>query len=221
MLSHVTARTGEPVLILNGKLLASKFDPQAEAKKWVEKCAGQVASLAEASQVHFVLGAGSGQALLELAHRYPKAHIIAFTTKNEIITFWQEHFKNLAGKTLDADETAFSRISFYQLTTVEKFLESPVFFNVIEKTFVVLEHPSASVESSTEFKALKEALLGRSYGAFRTQAQHHKSYAELSQVLLPTIGALSIKNLSDALNLAQEVNPSSRSEILVLRELIK
>ncbi|MEK6556632.1 MAG: hypothetical protein AABZ31_15385, partial [Bdellovibrionota bacterium] len=102
-----------------------------------------------------------------------------------------------------------------------KFLESPVFFNVIEKTFVVLEHPSASVEGSTEFKALKEALLGRSYGAFRTQAQHHKSYAELSQVLLPTIGALSIKNLSDALNLAQEVNPSSRSEILVLRELIK
>lgn len=208
MLTYATARTGQPVLILNGKLLASKFDPIAEAQKWV----GQLSSLTEDSQVQFVLGAGSGYALLTLANQYPQSQIIAFTTQAEIITFWQNELKN---------EVAFERIQFVHLTSVESFIASPLLFDVIEKTFVVHEHPSAAVENSPLFKSLKEVLLGRTYSTFRTQAERHTSYAKLAEVLLPTIGPLSIKNISDSLNLAREVDSDSRSEILVLRELVK
>jgi hypothetical protein len=208
MLSHAIARTGHPVLILNGKLLASKFDPIAEAQKWV----AQLTPLSAESAVQFVLGAGSGYALVALANKFPQSQIIAFTTQPEIIKFWQEELKN---------ETALARIAFVHLTSAEDFAASPLLFDVIEKTFVVHEHPSALVENSVHFKSLKEVLLGRTYTSFRAQAQQHKSYAEISQVLLPTIGPISIKNLSDSLNLAHEFEFESCSEILVLRELVK
>lgn len=199
MIREILAKSGDTVLEWNGRLLASKFDPKAEARKWAEN----IDEVCSRSRTIFVLGAGSGPALELVLEMCPGSRVIVLSTQEEIVGFWRERTKALAGA---------NRLHFLVVRVGDDLLKNELIREALQHSFFVLDHPSARIENPHFFQEAKALLVGRTGAGFSRQTQVVSFFSEFSKSLPKTIGAISIKTLADT---------TDRSEMQVLKELVK
>ena len=80
MIELEQSRTGQPVLKLNGRYLASSFDPIKEAFAWANRAAADLGSKGAA----IIIGAGCGYHIAALKEKCPNILIVALELDAEI-----------------------------------------------------------------------------------------------------------------------------------------
>ncbi len=120
LLERLTSRSGDVVLRLGGKLLASSVDPRKEAKQWLENLKPQLA----ASDRVLVIGVGSGYHLAELNHEFPRTRVLAITLESDLIDAAREiHGLNVANAEFYSCE---SEAQVLNSSRIRAFLKSTV-----------------------------------------------------------------------------------------------
>lgn len=144
MLEVVTTKCAETSLSLDGKLLASKIDPRAEAKKWV---ANQLESL-HGIKTAIVLGAGAGYHLAELKIAAPHLNLIAIEKNKALIS---HHEKNLE----------LVRFGIKVISAQGDLLSHLLIQQALQSSYKVLLHPAGAITFKDESLYLKDLLNGR------------------------------------------------------------
>ena len=80
MIESEVSRSGQPVLKLNGRYLASSFDPVKEAFGWANRAAVDLGSKGAA----IILGAGCGYHVAALKERCPNIHVLALEPNEQV-----------------------------------------------------------------------------------------------------------------------------------------
>ncbi|RYZ82368.1 MAG: class I SAM-dependent methyltransferase, partial [Proteobacteria bacterium] len=80
MIESEFARSGQPILKLNGRYLASSFDPIKEANGWAARAAIDVGQKGAA----IIIGAGCGYHVAALVEKCPNTQVLALEISPEI-----------------------------------------------------------------------------------------------------------------------------------------
>lgn len=150
MIEVEIAKSGQPVLKKDGRLLASSVDPQREAVKWADL----ISASAPPDDLVVVLGLGSGYHVLELMLRRPASQILVIESDRELFEITLRHFPDLC------------KVRILIEPVWQNLMNSEVFCGAVEGVYSVAVHgPSASIDS--EFvKAVEVLLRGRDPKAF-------------------------------------------------------
>ena len=92
MITFKTARSGDEILLVNGRQVCSGVNPMSEAIKWVEKIPTPT------GKHTLVCGAGSGFHIEQLAHTYSDVNFTVLDFNSEIVEYLQRKyskFKNI------------------------------------------------------------------------------------------------------------------------------
>lgn len=208
MIETVLAENGSRVLRRRGRLLASRFDPKAEASAWLEK------RLAFIDKIHgiFVLGLGSGyhvQALLEKT----AARLLVIENSSEII-------EAVSGiQKFDP-----KRVQIESVAKARDLRSNAAVKAMIKKSFVVLTHPASYGQEPEFFKECAAQLNGREWGALTWQWKL-KGLPSLDSAPRVDAGGASADKLTiydlEQTELVQNSEERERLLIKALRELVK
>lgn len=153
MIECVTSQSGLPVLRVNGVLLASRFDPMAEARAWLERRQ----TLIDSIRTIFVLGWGCGYHVQALRER-TQAKIIVIECNSEIYTTAKDWIHDLEDVHVEIFEQS-----------ADLRLRGAIREGVRRGSFIVLHHP-ASVHIHPKFyNDCLQQLLGRDWGSLNWQ----------------------------------------------------
>lgn len=205
MIDWVTAKSGDKVIRWQGRLLASRVDPSGEAREWFLR---RLSFVTKVKSI-FVLGAGSGFHLVELARRTP-ARILIIEPEMEIVD---------AVKPLIAEFGA--RVSWLSVGSARELRAIADVRTAVAASFVVLEHPPSLSLDRGFYRECSAQLLGRDWGSLSWQWKL-KGFADLdSQPRINSVEEpLTIYDL-DQCELVQDSAERERMLIKALRELVK
>ncbi len=152
MIDVLKTKTGDYTLRWSGRLLASQVDPRAEAAKWVQ----QVSATLRGCRTVFVIGAGAGYHLLELAELFPHISILVLEKEQKII--------NAVRASL---EISFLGVDFIATGKTDVFANAGVRKALAAGTYRVLIHPSARVVDAQHAVDIAADLNGRTPHGFQ------------------------------------------------------
>jgi hypothetical protein len=194
---------GDPVLKFNGRLMASRFDPRGEAVQWVDR---RLCFLDKVKTI-FILGAGSGYHLGELADR-SQADLIVIEPCSELIR---------AVEGLRRSDR--SRVHFECVQTGKALRSSARVRKALTASFVVLVHAPSREGRETVFAELQAQLLGRDWGSLSWQWRL-QNFAELDSRPRVSSERLTIYDLEQT-ELVQDSSEREKLLLKALRELVK
>lgn len=205
MIEFVTAKTGERVIRWEGRLLASQVDPALEAREWFQRRSAFVTKV----KTVFVLGAGSGFHIQEVARR-TSAAIVVIEPEVELVQAVREGLGSAA-----------DRVKFISPANARELRADEAVRAAVAGSFVVLEHPASVSHDRPYYRECRAQLLGREWGALNWQWKL-KGFADLDSQ--PRISAggepLTIYDLEQT-ELVQDSGERERMLLKALRELVK
>jgi hypothetical protein len=212
------SKSGHRVPSLNGICLASKFDPIAEAVKWVANYKESIFK----SKTLFVLGLGAGFHVLELQRKMGDRKIIVLEPVTELIDDF-----------ISSHPYVTNDIKVLNIKGSQDLVNDPVIQKHLRSLFTILVHAPSTRIHKTHFKNVKEILTGRDLRAlyFHLQCRpemntffeglkirqlERKGLVELNEDFL-----FSIKHISSAIH--EGVFPLQREGMLwmALKEMVK
>lgn len=206
MIAKVSTPQGRVVLRLDGKLLASAYDPLSEARDWVERRR----SFLDQVKALIVLGCGSGYHIAELA-RQTTARILVLDTNAELVKAVQEIHNFTAPKT-----------RFEILGKPSDLRMNDSVRDVVRHSFVTLRHPPTFALNPEFFLECERQLIARDWGSLNWQWKL-KGFGDLDSQ--PRIDGASEAPLSiydlESTELGQNSEDRERMLIKALRELVK
>jgi len=205
MIEWIAAKSGDQVIRWEGCLLASRVDPAAEAVDWYQRRATFVSKVKTA----FVLGAGSGFHISEVARR-TAARIVVIEPSLELV--------EAVLPTLGA---CGSRVAFVSAGSARELRANDEVRAAVKSSFVVLDHPPSVNRDRGYFRECKTQLLGREWGALNWQWKLKGCADFESQPRISTGEApLTIYDLEQT-ELVQDSRERERMLFKALRELVK
>lgn len=196
---------GHKVLRVNGRLLASRFNPVEEARQWLDR---RSEFLTQVKTV-IVLGLGSGYHL-DVILKECAARIIVLEQSSEVIEKVNE-IRNIDSTRIQIEHLESAR----QVKAMESIRQS------VKHSFVVLVHPASFAQNSELYREVRDLLIGREWGGLQWQ-WYLAGGPELDAV--PSIAAteapLTIYDLEQT-ELVQNSSERERLLIQALRELVK
>lgn len=208
MIEVLSGERGHAVVRVNGRLLASRFDPVAEARDWLAR---RMAFLDRVRTV-FVLGIGAGYHVAALAERtQAKIHVI-------------EPDPELAGAVARIHAFAPERIAIEIVEDVRALRASSAARLAVKRSFVVLDHPPSVALRPEWFAEIGTVLRARDWGSLTWQwrIRDGRDFDGVPRVERSSSqgGPLTIYDLEQT-ELVQ--NSSAREGLLfkALRELVK
>lgn len=203
MIERVKTQNGQCVLKSDGRLMSSRFDPQGEAKAWLERRKIFIDKV----KTIIILGAGSGYHVVE-ALESTAAQIIVVDPSQSLIDLVNE---------IHRFDTR--RVQFECCKTAKELRACESVRKSIESSFVVLLHPASREGREKVFKELQDQLGGRDWGSLTWQWQL-QGLGDLETNPRITNEKLTIYDLEQA-ELVQ--NSEERETLLIkaLRELVK
>ncbi len=205
MIETLSAQSGRIILKDGGRLLASAFDPESEAREWMSR---RKEFLDKVKYV-FVLGAGAGYHIAELS-AHTEAGIVVLETRAALIEAVREIHA------FDSD-----RVKFECVRSAKELRAAAAVRSAIANSFVVLQHGPSLAADPALFRELHAQLMGRDWGGLNWQWQM-KGFSTLeSQPQIHKTGeALTILDL-DQTELVQNSEERERMLVKALRELVK
>lgn len=205
MIEWVEAASGDKVIRCDGRLLASRYYPVQEAGDWFARRRSFVATV----KTVFILGAGSGYHILEVA-KNSTAQIVVVEMREDLI----QAVKPLLSEVSE-------RITFVQCNSAREIRSNERIRQGLQNSFVLLEHPASLQFDLDAYKEISTWLRARDWGPLNWQWKL-KGFAPLDSQpkLLTSANPLTILDLDDC----DAVNKGSDRErlfILALRELVK
>jgi hypothetical protein len=196
---------GLEVFRFGGRLLASRFDPRAEATQWLNARTEFI----DRVKTIFVLGLGCAYHVEELLER-TQARIVVLESHPEII-------EASSKRAYAAD----SRVRVECVDSLRALRANASVREGLKASFVVLMHPSSAQSDPELIKSLREHLLGRTWGTLNWQWRL-KSNKDLDGVprVAPDTETLTIYDL-DQTELVQNSEARERMLLKALRELVK
>ena len=201
MIERVTAQSGDEVLRVGGRLMASRIDPRAEARAWVD---ARLALLNDVRTV-VVLGLGSGYHVTELVKR-TSARILVLEPRADVIAAWDEDFARDRVRVEHTEDLASLRTS----DDVRRALAT---------SYLTMVHP-ASRGLSPEFYRDAVAHLNARAPGHLAWVWELKNLGTLPEELTRGDAALSIHDLAQ-IELTADAGEREHLLIKALRELVK
>lgn len=151
MIERVRAESGDPVVRIGGRLLASRIDPRLEARAWAD---ARGAFLKRVKTV-VVLGLGAGYHVAELFGR----------TTAQILVI--EPNADLAAAPACTPSVALdpNRVVIVQATSVAELRAADAVRAAVGASYVVLTHPASRALDPDLYRAFSEQLNGREWGS--------------------------------------------------------
>lgn len=203
MLEWAKAHSGQMILRRNGIVLHSLRDPQREADLWVEK---QKFFNLTSVETLMVLGIANGFHLRSLQLAYPNQRIIAFDSCE-------------MQSVVETEKNKSSKMQYMFFETISELFCNEEFLKALQKSYVVLRHPSSMQSSGGVLNSLDRFLVHRSKDEFQRFCHITGLSFDLNESLLPPSEPLSVKHLEASLS--SSTNFRARSIWKVLRELVK
>lgn len=200
MIERLRAESGDEVLRLNGRLLASRFDPKREARDWLAARREFIASVRSI----FVLGLGCGFHVHELRGACA-AEILVLEANADLVN-------SFAG----AD-----RVRVLHLSSARELRAMDEVKRGVRESFVTLTHAPSFASNPEFYTACRTQLLGREWGALSWQWRMRNG-PDFDRV--PRIeggnSPLTIHDLEQT-ELVQNSEERERLLLRALRELVK
>ncbi|MGE4131755.1 MAG: hypothetical protein AB7F86_08950 [Bdellovibrionales bacterium] len=190
---------------MNGRLLASRLDPYAEAEAWLDKRS----LLLDRVRGVFVLGAGSGYHLQALWKR----------TDAQILVIERE--ADLARAVHSLFPESKERVEWIMAQDLSDVRTDKTVRKAIAQSFVVLEHYPSQFDHPEFYQECKRLLVGRNWGSLTWQWKL-KGLPALDETprVSQTGEPLSIYDLEQT-ELVQNSDEREKLLIKALRELVK
>lgn len=207
MIEVVQAKNGSPVLVKNGKYLASSFDPQKEAETWWSTCH----RLAKKCEQVFILGLGSGYHVEVALRELPHASITVIECDANVVAKNANKFRQ-------------GNLKIIHESDWRKLYQNPSIADKVQSSYAVLSHPpSLSVECDFFGNAYKFLLARNVEGLFALLKLRPELLAELDESKLELLARsgdpVSIKTLVKLMKNSTYANPNRRLW-KVLEELV-
>lgn len=207
-LETISARTGDLVFKLDGRLLASALDPLREARDWVNRWRSRIAH----SDRLIVLGFGCGYHLEALREEWPALRVLAIGAERELFEQLRPRFE------MGAVELVLCQRSddFMVCEPIRRFLRG---------SFAVVEHSSLPNLDQAHYREIKARLLAREPLFFSDWVRREQRLARLFPLQAIPGGEsrhlLSIKDLDRFVHARVDAAPTDIMIVRALRELIK
>lgn len=209
-LEKITARSGDTIVRVNGRLTASSVDPRREAKQWVE----MNRPLIEGSERVLIVGVGSGHHLAELNLEYPRLRVLAIAMEPEFIDAAREiHGLNVANTEFYACE---SEAKVLAGSRVRMFLKSAV---------AVIPHSPSQVSNPPAYQEITARLKMREPIFFSDWVCREQRFTDLFPLQSIPGGdekrLLSIKDLNRFLGDSSKAPPDDVLLVKALKEFVR
>lgn len=207
MIEVVQAKNGSPVLIKNGKYLASSFDPQKEAETWWSHCH----RLVKHAEGIFVLGLGSGYHIEAIKIHRSDLPLTVIECDKEIVDAIQSR-------------VASNQVEILWETDWRRVYQAPGVSEKVRNNYAVLMHPGSYAVEPEYFSNAHKFLLARSVeGLFALLKNRPELFAELDPAKLADLARsgepVTIKTLSQLMKPTTFADPNRRLW-KVLEELV-
>lgn len=211
------SKSGEEVLIVDGKATASLVDPIKESKSWMESVRPML--LKEKERI-VVLGIGSGYHLRLLGETEPDLTIVAIDTCEKSIQFCsKKQLKNVQFVFISQDELRAGAQSVVAADAVRDWILDP---------FTLIRH-RATMARNRDLLRVESWILGRSAEALRAHLALRPSIAailnsqklhDVASMKLKTVDVFSIRDFVSCCDIKSD--PSHERRLLrVLEELVR
>jgi hypothetical protein len=201
----ITGERGFKVVRRDGRLMASRFDPKAEAAAWVER---RLSFLDKVKTV-FVLGWGSGYHV-EALRAATRAKIIVIEPETAVIEAAAEIVPDVLAK-----------VETVCVQTGRELRAARAVREGIKQSFLVLTHPASKASQPGFFRDCEAQLNGREWGALTWQWQVKEGPAFDSTPRVESQKEpLTIYDLEQT-ELVQNSEERERMLFKALRELVK
>ncbi len=212
-----TAKTGDFVLVIDGKATASLVDPLQEARSWLESVKSLLPKTAETI---VVVGIGSGFHLKALREATPNLPIVALDTCRYSVEFVSSlGIRDLKPVWISKDEMEHGASAVLAKAGIAEWILEP---------FTLVRH-RATMARNRDLMRIEGWLLGRSAEALRAQLALRPSLAailnptklrDVAEMKLKTVDVFSIRDFVACCDIKGE--PSVERRILrVLEELVR
>lgn len=204
MIEILEAKSGERVVKLDGRLLASRIDPRAEAQTWLKS---RMAFVNKVKTI-FVLGLGSGHHIQEI-RSHTDARIVVIEKSQELIETVQPWLLGCVDVVIE----------HIRESRDLRFCNSVR--DAIKQSFIVLKHPPSLAVAQSFYDGCFTQLLGRDWGHLTWQWNLKDLPALESQPRVEPKGEL--LTIYDLAQTELVTNSSERERLLLkaLRELVK
>ena len=199
MIERLTTPTGDVVTRVDGRLSASRIDPRAEARAFVD----DRAALLDQVQTVFILGLGAGYHVAEVAAR-TAARVVVIEPRADVI----------AALPLTFDP---ERIFIEQLDAADRVRASSRVRTGLAQSYLVLVHPASRGSDPDLYREVAALLCARQPAAF-SFVWALRDLAPLGEVSGP--GPLTIHDLVQAEVIA-DAGERERALLRALKELVK
>ena len=147
MIERTLAESGDPVVRVAGRLLASRVDPRAEARAWADPRAMFLRSV----KTVIVLGLGAGYHVAELLERTAAAILVV-----------EPNAELAASPVLALDP---DRVTIESLRTAGEVRGSEAVRRAVAESYVVLTHPASRALDPDAYREISLQLNGRDWGS--------------------------------------------------------
>lgn len=158
MIETTKSKDGHIVVKFDGRNLASTYEPEGEAIKWVSKHK----SLIHGVRTVFVLGAGSGYHIAALRSQFPSLKIVVYDPRQALIREIKKHW-------------SFDLLEIHFINSIDEIVDKH-----IASSFLSLRHISSWYGFEKEFLDIERYLTGRFDIGFQKQLELR---AELKNLL--------------------------------------
>lgn len=211
------SKSGEEVLLVDGKATASLVDPVKEAQNWIDSVRQL---LFKGKERVVVLGIGSGFHLQVLREAVPETPIVAIDTCERSIQFCsKKHIKNAQFVFVSQDDLKSGAQSVVAANGVRDWILEP---------FTLIRH-RATMARNRDLLKVENWILGRSAEALRAHLALRPSMAailnaqklhDVAAMKLKTVDVFSIRDFVSCCDIKGE--PSHERRLLrVLEELVR
>ena len=160
-MEEMYAKSGDRILLIDGRYLCSKVDPVTEARRWADR---QRAQVSENSGI-VVLGLGAGYHVAALCRMFPNKKVVVFERNERCRKFAERLFP----------------MEFFDLPVLssaepEVLLAEKGVQRILNGRFCVLEHKPSMALTQNWYQELRATLLGRTIGGLRLHLQTNQNF---------------------------------------------
>jgi len=208
MLEWISTPYGEIIPKFNGNLLASKIDPQKEAKIWVESTRSQI----ESAKKHFLLGVGAGHHALELSRQYPERDFIFI-----------EKLESLSASPVYVEIRVMSNVELLIGQDEKQILKNERVQRALGDLFTVLAHSPSRNISTEYYSRVLATLTARNWKAFNQVLKFRSEDEKVLNEINFTPKSENVISAKDIINFVSDHATKSEAEMIwmTLGELIK
>ena len=209
-IERIIAKSGDPVVKYDGRLLASAIDPRREARDWVNRWRDRIA----VAERLIVLGWGAGYHLHEIHQQWPALKILAIGCEPDLLSEIHQIHPSMLNE-----------VSFIHCHNESELLPHAEIRQFMRSGFVVLEHSSLPNLNIKGYSEIKNRLIAREPLFFSDWVRREPRLSRLFPLQIIPGGEdqrlLSIKDLERFVG--NRDNSKSKDVMVVhaLRELVR